>query len=191
MPQNPSRRSTLRGRFLAAFALVGGLLLLSAGVASAQAFPPQAVSEEGQDIRDLYMIVFGFAAAVFIVVEVGIVWLALRYRRRNDELPPQIHGSQRVEIVWTVIPTVIVAILFAVSFVVLDDIESAPNADEPVEVIDVMGQQWAWVFTYATPVDATTSAAVTRDPNATQLQVSNGDAFLLYSHGSAGVVPAR
>lgn len=181
MPQNPSRRIPLRGRLLAAFALVGGLLLLSAGLASAQAFPPQAVSEEGQDIRDLYFVVFGFAAAVFVVVEVGIVWLALRYRRRNDDLPPQIHGSQKVEIVWTIIPTVIVAILFAVSFIVLDEIESAPGADEPVEVIDVMGQQWAWAFAYATPVDATTSAAVIRDPNSTQLQVSNGAAFQAFA----------
>ena len=183
MPQSSSRRVPLRSRLATVFALVGGLLLLSIGVASAQAFPPTAVSEEGQDIRDLYLIVFAFAAVVFIAVEVGIVWLAIRYRRRNDDLPPQIHGNQKVEIVWTAIPTVIVAILFAVSFVVLDDIESAPDADEPVEVIDVAGQQWAWVFTYSTPIDATTTAAVNRDPNITELQVSNGadfEAFATY-----------
>ena len=132
----PRRRRALPWRLGAVGALVTGLLLLSAGVAAAQAFPPEAVSEQGNDIRNLYFIVFGFAAAVFVLVEVVIVWLVFRYRRRNDDLPPQIHGNQRLEIIWTAIPTVIVAILFVLSFIVLDDIESSPSDDEPVEVID-------------------------------------------------------
>lgn len=177
MPQRPSGRNPLRWRLSAAFVLVGALLLLSAGVAGAQAFPPEPVSEEGDSIFDLYLFVFVFAAVVFIAVEAGIIWLAVRYRRRNDDLPPQIHGNQKIEIVWTVIPTVIVAVLFAVSFVVLDDIESAPDEDEPVEVIDVVGRQWAWAFNYSTPVDATTVAAVEADRNMTEIVVSDGSVF--------------
>ena len=181
MPKRSPRRTALRWRISAVVVLVGGLLLLSAGLVSAQAFPPDAVSEEGDDIRDLYLIVFAFAAVVFIAVEVGIVWLALKYRRRNDDLPPQIHGNHKVEIVWTAIPTVIVAILFAVSLVVLVDVESAPGAGEPVEVIDVTGQQWAWSFSYAAALDATTASALTRDPRDTQLTVSDGSQFQAFT----------
>ena len=163
-----------RWRLLTVLALVASLLLLSAGVAAAQAVPPKAISEQGDDIRALYFIVFGFAAAVFLAVEVVIVWLAFHYRRRNDALPPQIHGNRHAEILWTAIPTVIVVILFAISFVVLDDIESTPGDDEPVEVIDVLGQQWNWSFRYATALGVTTTAPLSADHNDTTLEVSNG-----------------
>ena len=166
-----------RWRLLTVLTLVAGLLLLSAGVAAAQAVPPKAISEQGDDIRTLYFIVFGFAAAVFLVVEVVIVWLAFRYRRRNDALPPQIRGNHRAEILWTAIPTVIVVILFAISFVVLDDIESAPGADEPVEVIDVLGQQWQWTFIYTQPLSVTITTPLSADHNDTSFQVSDGAAL--------------
>ncbi len=177
MPTPSPRRTRLRWRIAAAAALVGGLLLLSAGVAGAQAFPPEAVSEEGSDIRNLYILVFFLAAAVFIVVEAAIIWLVFKYRRRDDALPPQIHGHRGVEILWTVIPSIIVLVLFIVSFIVLDDIESAPGEYEPVEVIDVTAQQWAWSFYYATPMDATTSVRISDDPADVELRVSDGSLF--------------
>ena len=160
-----------------ALSLAATVFLLSAGVVAAQAFPPEATSEQGNDIRELYLVVFGVAAAIFILVEAAIIYLVVRYRRRNDELPPQIHGNRVAEILWTAVPTVIVVVLFALSFVVLEDVESAPDADEPVEVIDVLGQQWSWAFNYSAPLDATTAAPLSRDPAETTLQVSDGGAF--------------
>ena len=177
MPKPSPHRPPLRWRVGAVLALAVGLLLLSAGVAGAQVFPPEAVSEEGADIRDLYILVFFLAAVVFIAVEGGIVWLAIKYRRRSDELPPQIHGNRGVEVLWTVIPTVIVVVLFVVSFVVLEDIESAPKASEPVEVIDVTGQQWAWSFHYSAPLGAITVTALSDAPTDTEVRVSDGAQF--------------
>ena len=160
-----------------ALSLAATLFLLWAGMAAAQAFPPEATSEQGEDIRELYLVVFGVAAAIFILVEAAILYLVIRYRRRNDELPPQIHGNRVAEILWTAVPTVIVVVLFALSYVVLEDVESAPDADEPMEVIDVLGQQWSWAFNYSAPLNATTAAPLSRDPAETTLQVSDGGAF--------------
>ena len=53
------------------------------------------------------------AAAVFAVVSGLILWSVVRYRRRDDELPRQTHGNNRLELLWTLIPTVIVLVLFA------------------------------------------------------------------------------
>ena len=82
------------------FALVMGivislLILLSLEVVHGQAAPPEAKSEQGADIRNLWFITFGLAAAVFILVELAVVWVVMRYRRRSTDtgLPPQIHGS--------------------------------------------------------------------------------------------------
>ena len=158
-------------------ALAGLLLALWAPPAGAQAFPPEARSEQGEDIRNLYLIVFAIAAVVFVVVEVGIVYLAIRYRRRSDELPPQIHGNRGLEVVWTLVPTVILVALFVLTFIVLDDVESAPDEDEPVEVIDVVARQWAWGFNYSVPAVATATAAISNDPAVVTLAVSDGAAF--------------
>ena len=69
--------------------------------------PPQAKSVEGQEIRNLYDIVFIFAVVIFAVVEGLIIWSVIRYRRKpgDDELPPQTHGNNLAEITWTLIPS--------------------------------------------------------------------------------------
>ena len=74
-------------------------------------FPPVAVTTQGAHIRDLYTIVFIIAAIIFFIVEGLIVWTVLRYRRKpgDDTLPAQTHGNAIAELVWTVVPTVIVA----------------------------------------------------------------------------------
>ncbi|MEE9277617.1 MAG: cytochrome c oxidase subunit II transmembrane domain-containing protein [Dehalococcoidia bacterium] len=160
-----------------ALSLVATLFLLGLGVASAQAFPPDAKTEQGDDIRTLFIVVFVVAAVIFIAMEAAIIYIVMRYRRRSDALPPQIHGSRIAEVIWTAIPAVIVVVLFVISLIVLDDVESAPDDGEPVEVVDVLGRQWTWAFTYSAPIDATTASSLSRDPEQTTLEVSDGTVF--------------
>ena len=63
-------------------------------------------------VQSLYDIVFYIAVAIFFLVEGLIVWTVFRYRRKpgDDELPPQTHGNNLVEVIWTAIPTIIVAV---------------------------------------------------------------------------------
>ena len=71
-------------------------------------------ASRAEEISDLYDIVFAIAVVIFFAVEGLIVWSILRYRRKpgDTELPPQTHGNNLVEIIWTLIPTVIVLYLF-------------------------------------------------------------------------------
>ncbi len=116
------------------------------------AFPPDAASTQGQAVRNLYDIVFAIGAAIFLLVEGLILFAVLRYRRRkgDDELPPQIHGNNKLEIIWTAIPIVIVLALFVVSWGTLNTID-ARQKDPPVR-IGVVAYQWQWQFVYA-PLD--------------------------------------
>ena len=88
-------------------------------------FPPPAITDQGQEIRSLYEIVFIIAAAIFFVVEGLIVWTVIRYRRQpgDDELPPQTHGNNLAETLGTVVPTLIVGFLFVISWQTLNSIE--------------------------------------------------------------------
>ena len=111
-------------------------------------FPPRAVTEQGREIRVLYDIVFWIAAAIFFLVEGLIVWSVVRYRRKPDdiELPPQIHGNNVAEIAWTLIPTIIVAFLFFVSWQTLNSVD-AVSAKPDLHIRAVAGQfQWSFVY---------------------------------------------
>jgi cytochrome c oxidase subunit II len=104
------------------------------------------VTEQGVEIRDLYNVLFIAAAIIFVLVEAAIVFAVLRYRRRGDMLPPQFHGNNLLEVAWTVVPLLIVAGLFVISWGVLSKVEA--RADNPRVTVNVVGFQWQWQFTY-------------------------------------------
>ena len=125
-----SRPSTtaIIGWLIAAVVLIAlaALVVLHAQAIWNSFFPPAAKSVEGQQIRDLYDLVFVIAAIIFFFVEGLIVWAVIRYRRKpgDNDLPPQTHGNNLAEITWTLIPTVIVLFLFVVSWQTLNSVEA-------------------------------------------------------------------
>jgi len=108
-------------------------------------FPPEPMTTQAEEVRTLFLIIFGLGALVFVGVEGFLIYAVFRYRRRDDRLPAQHHGNTKVEIVWTIIPTVIVLILFVTSMFTLGSISA--RSDNPV-VIEVEGFQWQWTFRY-------------------------------------------
>jgi cytochrome c oxidase subunit 2 len=158
MSSTPGSRpstSTIVGWLIAAAVLIAltVLLILNAQPIWNSFFPPEAKSVQGQQIRDLYDIVFGIAVVVFFLVEGLIVWSVIRYRRKpgDDVLPPQTHGNNLAEIIWTVVPTLIVIFLFVISWQTLNSVE-AVKADPALKVRAVAGQ-FQWSFDYL-PADA-------------------------------------
>ena len=141
---------------------VGAPLLVLALAASGCLLPPDPVTEDGQDVFNLYLIVLALAAIVFVGVEGFILYAILRYRRQpgDDVLPEQHHGNNTIEIIWTIIPTVIVLILFTVSVITLGEMEG--GSEEPGVTIEVDGFQWQWTFTY--PEGGSTTGSIGSPP---------------------------
>jgi cytochrome c oxidase subunit II len=114
-------------------------------------FPLQPASEQGQQIFDLYPIVFWIAVGVFVLVEGLLLWIVFRYRRRPNidpgDLPPQTHGNNLLEILWTAIPAAIVTGLFIATINTLAHVEALEPEPTGV-VVDVTGFQWQWTFEY-------------------------------------------
>jgi cytochrome c oxidase subunit 2 len=140
---NPRLRKMLRAS--AAMLLIG----LLAGCL----LPPEPKTEAGKDVFNLYIIVLILAGIVFVAVEGFILYAIVRYRRKpgDDTLPEQLHGNTKVEIVWTVIPTVIVFILFGFSMVTLAAVDA--RSEDPGVTITVDGFQWDWIFRYEDGVE--------------------------------------
>ncbi len=143
------------GWLVAAVIAIGlaALVVLNASAIWNSFFPPEAKSVQGQQIRNLYDIVFAIAVVIFVIVEGLIIWSVIRYRRRpgDDELPPQTHGNNLAEITWTLIPTVIVIFLFVVSWQTLNSVEAVSS--QPDLKVRVVAGQFQWTFDYL-PADA-------------------------------------
>ena len=111
-------------------------------------FPPAAATTEAEQTRWLYDIVFGIAVAIFVAVEGLIVWSVIRYRRKpaDVDLPAQTHGNTFIEIIWTLIPTVIVLVLFVLSYNTLATVDAVSST--PDVRIHAIAGQFQWQFEY-------------------------------------------
>jgi cytochrome c oxidase subunit 2 len=130
-------------------AIVGLVFATGAG---SELYPPKPATVQAKDISSLYDIVFAIAVAIFVAVEGLIIWSILRYRRRptDVDLPPQTHGNNFVEVLWTLIPTVIVLYLFAISWQTLNTVDatSVGQGQQPDVQIRALAGQFQWQFEY-------------------------------------------
>jgi cytochrome c oxidase subunit 2 len=114
--------------------------------------PPSTASPNGERIRDAYWVVLVFTGVVFLIVEGSLIAFAIKYRRgrraRTAE-GPQIHGSTRLEIMWTVVPVVILVLIGSFVFYKLPGIKDVPRASAAGQTtITVEGHQFYWLFKY-------------------------------------------
>ncbi len=126
-------------------ARAAGLLAAGMAVLGACGSYPGA-TEQGRSMHHLYNQYFVAATVVFVLVEGAIVFAALRWRRRDDALPPQFHGNTLLEVLWTAAPMALVAFLFVVSYQVLQKVQ-AEAANPDVRIV-VEAFQWQWNFIY-------------------------------------------
>lgn len=105
-------------------------------------------SPTAEDVQGLYKLLFWLSLVVFVGVQFAIVYISMRYRRRTSvtKRPPQIHGNHRLEIIWTIIPAIVLLVLLIPTITTLYEHEAA--AQEGDIVIDVFGKQWWWEFQY-------------------------------------------
>jgi cytochrome c oxidase subunit 2 len=108
---------------------------------------PDPGSDRAEQIHQLWIGAWIAAGIVGVFVWGLILWAAIRYRRRSDdELPTQVRYNLPIEVLYTVVPVIIVAVLFFFTVETQNDVlEEVPNPDHEVVVT---AQQWAWTFNY-------------------------------------------
>ena len=117
------------------FVLFVALLALAVAGAAAAAnggFTPQhAHSPNAGRINNAYYLIFGFTAAIFVLVESLLVVFIWKYRGRGRARTvegAQVHGNTRLELIWTAIPVVILAVIAGFVFYELPGISTVPSA---------------------------------------------------------------
>jgi cytochrome c oxidase subunit 2 len=132
-------------------------VLLAAGLCSANApndnrvpsiFKPQATPAEF--IYRLSFFVLTITALIFLVVFTLLTYAIVKFRSRAGDVlrePAQVYGSTQIELAWTIIPILIVVVLFLATARVIHAIQDAPKPATAVEVT-VIGHQFWWEFRY-------------------------------------------
>jgi cytochrome c oxidase subunit 2 len=140
-------------RKLPSFVLVVLFALATAGVAAAAngGFTPVTPeSPNASHTQTAYYVILGFTSAIFLLVEGLLVVFIVKYRRRGRGRAvegAQVHGHTRLELIWTVIPVLILCVIGVVVFVELPKINDAPASTDPIH-ITIEGHQYYWQFDY-------------------------------------------
>jgi len=123
------------------YAIVIGSLLVSAATAAAAPVEPPSifapVSTPAFFIRDLAFFVLGLTGVIFVLVAGSGLYAMVRFRRRrNDDgrEPPQVYGSHQIELAWTIVPLLIVVVLFLVTARYIYGIERRAQPADALEV---------------------------------------------------------
>jgi cytochrome c oxidase subunit 2 len=159
-PSPAAAGGRLRAARLAAVLLPTSLLAAGCDLRDAyeQAFGvgfPQPVTEQGERIYELWLGSSAAAAVVGVFVWLLMLWSGFRYRKKSDQLPRQVRYNLPIEVLYTVVPFVIIAVLFyyttiAQNFVneLSDDEQAGGKASGADMTIGVVGFQWNWTFNY-------------------------------------------
>src|SRR6202790_259943 len=108
------------------------------------------VSTPAESIFGLSLFVLAVTTAIFVVVFTLLAYSVVKFRKRtNDDgrEPPQVYGSNQVELAWTVIPVLIVVALFMATARVIADVQKTARPDNAIEVIAI-GHQFWWEYRY-------------------------------------------
>ncbi|MFW6079528.1 MAG: cytochrome c oxidase subunit II [Gemmatimonadota bacterium] len=138
----------MRGVAVAIATAVGtGAVAGCAGEYPMTTFAP--VTQFGARLNDLLSLVFWLTIGILVIVLGVLTFVIVRYRERPDGPPPRkIYGNNLAEILWTLGPAVIVAIMIVPTVQLIFETYQPPeNGDEQL-VVDVVGHQWWWEYQY-------------------------------------------
>jgi cytochrome c oxidase subunit 2 len=151
-----TERGTIVGRTAGVLVLLAGTLF-AAGlcIASPQVDNPipsifKPHSTPAESIYHLSFFVLAITALIFLVVFSLLAYVVVRFRNRaadTEREPAQVYGSTQIELAWTVIPILIVVVLFLATARVIHAIQDAPKPGTALEVTAI-GHQFWWEFRY-------------------------------------------
>ena len=142
---NPRRRAVLRKASVPFALLAGAVVLGGCKVPTFGAF--RGATTQGHAEFKLWVGLFIAGLVVAVIVWGLIFWSVAAYRRKGaGEVPRQFHANIPLEIIYTVIPVIIVAVIFYFTVVTEDQVDAVSR--HPVEQVHVLAYRWGWQFRY-------------------------------------------
>jgi len=140
----------LGSRVIRRLSWLAPLLAVVLVAACAQDFPQTTLAPKGDLARiedGVFFETVKWATLVFVLVEGALIYAIFRFRGKpGDAEPEQIHGNTVVEVIWTVIPALILAMIAVPTVKAIFKENETPKGD--VLTVEVVGHQWWWEFRY-------------------------------------------
>ncbi|MFJ3954327.1 cytochrome c oxidase subunit II [Streptomyces sp. Je 1-4] len=143
--------------------LAAGLVLATATGCTYKDFPrlgmPTPVTDEAPRILSLWQGSWAAALATGVLVWGLIIWSVIFHRRSRTkvEVPAQTRYNMPIEALYTIVPFIIIAVLFY--FTARDESALLKTSKKPDHVVNVVGFQWSWAFNYLENVDGDKSTS--------------------------------
>jgi cytochrome c oxidase subunit II len=99
---------------------------------------------QGVDLS--FAIILGISVFFLVSITAVMIYFVIRYSRKRNPIASNIHSNDRLEIIWTVIPTLLVLIMFYFGWTGYKPMRTIPEDAIPIKVY---GQMWKWSFEYA------------------------------------------
>ncbi len=122
---------------------------------------PNPITKQGQTTLHLWQGSWIAGMCVAVVVWGLILWAVVFHRKRGDRLPPQVRYNLPIEILYTALPFVLIAVLF---YYTAKDEDYLDNLSaNPAVTVNVIGYQWSWQFQYPQYKASDTTTGVVTD----------------------------
>jgi len=110
-----------------------------------QSFDP--ATQQGLSITNLFWLELAISAVLMAIVIAWMVVALVRFRARPGEAiePPQTYGNRTMELIWTIVPALTLAVVF---FLVVQTMRSVEAAAPGAQTVRVIGHQWWWEYEY-------------------------------------------
>lgn len=110
--------------------------------------PHQAASEHGSSLDSLFNWTLFFTGVVFVLTHIALFWFAYKYRRKEGNISEHFAHSNRLELIWTAVPAVVMVGLVTSGLVVWNEVMPDVGPDDEYLEIEATGYQFAWDLRY-------------------------------------------
>ncbi len=128
------------------------------------------VEDFTSQVEGAFLIIVAISVVLLVGITIAMIYFVFRYHHTRHKTPKDIHGNLSLEIIWTVIPTIIVLGMFYYGWVGYRTMDRIPENALTVETI---GRMWSWSFTYENGVQTDTLYVPVNQPVRLNLKSSD------------------
>lgn len=106
----------------------------------------QGASNFAKGVDSVFFFIFAISFFFLIGLTVVMIWFMIRYNRKKHPKAEQIKDNMKLEVTWTIIPLILVMLMFYYGYIVFKPMRQVP---EDAMVVKVTGMMWSWSFEYS------------------------------------------
>jgi cytochrome c oxidase subunit II len=130
-----------------------------------------AIPTPVEQVDQAFIYIIGFSIFLLVAITAVMIYFVIRYRRSKHPEPADIRGNWKLEVVWTLVPTLIALSMFYIGWQSYLGLRDVP--EDAVE-IEVIAQMWSWIFVYPNDKE-TENELVVPQGRAIKLNLSSED----------------